>query len=118
MPEENKSRLGRQQALGPSGLFRRVQEEPVERAASDRLGAARAAIAHFGVTVAPVVEEPVPPKAVEAVPGPSLYGRITAKEVIASEKARRGRPKAEGERPWEAAGMSRRTWYRRQAGSE
>ena len=27
----------------------------------------------------------------------------------------RGRPKVEGERPWEAEGLSRRTWYRRQA---
>lgn len=28
-------------------------------------------------------------------------------------KLRRGRPKVEGVRPWEAAGMSRRTWERR-----
>lgn len=26
---------------------------------------------------------------------------------------RRGRPKVEGERPWEAAGVSRTEWYRR-----
>jgi hypothetical protein len=109
-------------------MFRRVQEAPVERAASDRLGAARAAIAHFGVTVAPVVEDPVagpvPPKGPEATPGPSLYGRITAKAAIAAElemqreekaAAKRGRPKVGGERPWEAAGMSRRTWYRKNA---
>ena len=31
---------------------------------------------------------------------------------------RRGRPKAQGERPWEAAGMSRATWYRRKADEE
>jgi hypothetical protein len=31
---------------------------------------------------------------------------------------RRGRPKADGERPWEAAGVSRRTWYRRKAEEE
>lgn len=94
MPDE-KGRLGQQQALGRPGLFRRVRdEEPVrvERAAPERLEAARAAI--------------------EA--RPSLYGRITAAAAIASEK-KRGRPKAEGERPWEAEGVSRRTWFRRKA---
>lgn len=28
---------------------------------------------------------------------------------------KRGRPKVEGPRPWEAEGVSRRTWYRRKA---
>jgi hypothetical protein len=101
--------------LGPSGLFRRVQDaDPVERAASDRLGAARAAIAHFGVTVAPVVEGPV----VEPV-RPQAHRDIewSAPEAAKVEKKGRGRPKVEGERPWEAAGMSRRTWYRQKAGS-
>lgn len=29
-------------------------------------------------------------------------------------KLKRGRPKSTGPKPWEAEGMSRRTWYRRQ----
>ena len=33
---------------------------------------------------------------------------------VAIQKRGRGRPKVEGKRPWEAEGMSRRTWYRRQ----
>jgi hypothetical protein len=30
-----------------------------------------------------------------------------------SDPIKRGRPKITGQRPWEAEGMSRRTWYRR-----
>jgi hypothetical protein len=37
---------------------------------------------------------------------------------VARQKKVRGRPKVGGERPWEAAGLSRRTWYRRQAEEE
>jgi hypothetical protein len=118
VPEEKGSRLGRQLGLGSPGMARRfgTDDEP----SADRLERARASIERFGVTVAPAGDLPpsIPPRAVEAGPGPSLYGRITAKEVIASEKARRGRPKVGGERPWEAAGMSRRTWYRRRGAEE
>jgi hypothetical protein len=30
-------------------------------------------------------------------------------------KLKRGRPRITAPRPWETAGMSKRTWYRRQA---
>jgi hypothetical protein len=30
----------------------------------------------------------------------------------------RGRPKREGDPPWKQAGVSRRTWYRRQQGGQ
>ena|ERR1700694_2755164 len=33
-------------------------------------------------------------------------------------KLKRGRPKIEGKRPWELAGMSKRTWYRREQESK
>jgi hypothetical protein len=55
------------------------------------------------------------------VPGPSLPEMMPEafkEAAVASEVKGRGRPKVEGERPWEAAGMSRRTWYRRQAEEE
>lgn len=38
------------------------------------------------------------------------------KPVKSPGKLKRGRPKIEGARPWEAEGVSRRTWYRRKAG--
>jgi hypothetical protein len=34
---------------------------------------------------------------------------------VGAPKRGRGRPKITGKRPWEIAGMARRTWYRRQA---
>jgi hypothetical protein len=51
-------------------------------------------------------------------------GRVLKREEVLAPPAEakppkgRGRPKVEGERPWEAAGMSRRTWYRRKAAEE
>jgi hypothetical protein len=55
------------------------------------------------------------------VPGPSLPEMMPEafkEAAVAAEVKGRGRPKVEGERPWEAAGMSRRTWYRRKAAEE
>lgn len=40
-----------------------------------------------------------------------------AREALASgSTGRRGRPRVEGERPWELAGLSRTEWYRRRKG--
>lgn len=62
--------------------------------------------------------------------GPSLYSPAirTAEvkpQVIAVQETgsrlpvlKRGRPKVIGTRPWEAAGMSRRSWYRRQKANQ
>jgi hypothetical protein len=38
--------------------------------------------------------------------------RLATAEAVAIRG--RGRPKVQGKRPWELAGMTRRTWYRRQ----
>jgi hypothetical protein len=109
VPED---KLGRQQALGSPGLFRRVQDEPV--AALDRLERARAVLREAEATGR--VRAPPPNQLV--VPGPSLSEMMPAAKAARVEKKGRGRPKVGGERPWEAAGMSRRTWYRRKAAEE
>ena len=97
MPED---KLGRQQALGSPGLFRRVQDAAPIEAGPDRLERAQA-----------VLREVEGEVSVRPVARPSA----AAKEAIAVEKRGRGRPRAEGEGPWVAAGVSRRTWYRRKA---
>ena len=55
------------------------------------------------------------PRAVR-VEAPKVLARVSA---VTASKLKvmkgRGRPRVEGERPWEAAGVSRRTWERRKA---
>ena len=43
--------------------------------------------------------------------------RLREMKAEKSERGKRGpgRPKIEGTRPWEAAGMSKRSWYRKKA---
>jgi hypothetical protein len=117
VPDENKSRLGRQLGLGSPGMARRFGDEGA--GSSDRLEKARAVLAEASKAVG------LPGAFKEAaVHGQAFVpdGRVLKREEVLAPPAEaqqpkgRGRPKAEGERPWEAAGMSRRTWYRRKAG--
>jgi hypothetical protein len=50
-----------------------------------------------------------PPGAIEKMAEAIRSGKLNAK---------RGRPKVEGQRPWEAARISRAEWYRRKAESK
>ena len=117
MPED---KLWRQQALGSSGLFRRVQDAGPVETGSDRLDRARAALSEAseraGVEYLPPGDLPMP-KAEFQVPALSSGG-LQVKGAASPVAKGRGRPKVEGERPWEAAGVSRRTWYRRKAERE
>lgn len=51
-----------------------------------------------------------------SAPNPSSRGSRPPASVPSVSAAKRGpgRPKIEGDRPWEVEGVSRRTWYRRQ----
>lgn len=66
-----------------------------------------------------------------AQPSPGLRERSVAEQgtgantgdvklglAVSGGKRERGRPKVEGVRPWEAAGLSRTEWYRRKAGGK
>jgi hypothetical protein len=50
------------------------------------------------------------PKISEQGPEPSAEGKAV--------KVGRGRPKKEGKRPWEEAGMSKSTWYEKKSRGE
>lgn len=46
---------------------------------------------------------------------PTVHGgEAVGRTAGSSPRLKRGRPKIEGPRPWELAGISKRTWYRRQ----
>jgi hypothetical protein len=51
-----------------------------------------------------------PPALIDKIADAIRSGKLTTKP----NKLKRGRPKIEGPRPWELAGMSKRTWHRRQ----
>lgn len=42
-------------------------------------------------------------------------GKLARPAAVAIQKRGPGRPKIDGKRPWEIAGMSKRSWYRRKA---
>jgi hypothetical protein len=114
VPDENKSRLGRQLGLGAPGMARRFGAD--DELSADRQERARAvlreAVAEGRLTQAKPNQL--------LVPGPSLPEMMPEafkEAAVAPEVKGRGRPKVEGERPWGAAGMSRRTWYRRKGGT-
>jgi hypothetical protein len=89
------------EGLGPPGMARRFVEAAPAPPSPDRLERAREVLTEASAKVA--AKAPDPPSG--------------AKSPLAKE-ARRGRPKVEGEGPWVAAGVSRRTWYRRRAEEE
>jgi hypothetical protein len=105
-------KLGRQLGLGSPGMARRFGAD--DEAASDRLARARAALseasARAGVECRALLMQDRHLEAIKAAE------RARAAPSAAVEKKVRGRPKVGGERPWVAAGLSRRTWYRRQGG--
>lgn len=86
-------RLARQMGLGPPGMARRYglsggegrAESPVSPLSGSEASRDRLA------------------KAEEAV-----------KQAEAKPTGKRGRPKSEGDKPWEAEGLSRSAWYRKQ----
>jgi hypothetical protein len=116
VPDE-KDRLGRQRELGAPGMARRFGA--AEDASTDRLELAGVFLARAEKAVGLPLQQslaaptagPVPPKAHRDIEWSEPKPEAAAKKA-------RGRPKAEGGRPWEAAGMSRRTWYRKKAAEE
>jgi hypothetical protein len=95
-------RLGRQVRLGPSGMARRFSASESEGGVQQQ---------HAG----PKTETGAPMTAGErkVAERGTGSGEASVKALGAESTGKRGRPKVEGDRPWEAEGMSRRTWYRR-----
>jgi hypothetical protein len=84
-------KLGRVQELGPPGLARQVRGAFKEAATTGV-----AFVKDGRVLTDAEVLAPAGPAAAPAAP-----------------RGKRGRPRVEGERPWEALGLSRAAWYRK-----
>lgn len=106
-------RLGRQLGLGPTGLARRYGVEVAADEAGvvgERVGLARAAVARSGVTHSDALGAKVSKSGGERMGAERGTGGGGA-------AVRRGRPRAIEGAPWEAEGVSRRTWERRRKGA-
>lgn len=123
------ARLGRQLALGAVGMARRY-EEVVGAAVIElevlagRVEAARVALTGVsrGLPTGSEngTERSVSERGTGAVSGASdAEVKALARDLVEAAEpfAKRGRPRIEGERPWELEGVSRRTWFRRRQGS-
>jgi hypothetical protein len=107
-------RLPRQLELPPPGLARRF----AMAGGGDRSGPVCEHVAAM-IGEAEAGNQPEPERL------PAVEGNQTGKAgdfvnqaplAASSVEKKRGRPKVEGERPWEAEGISRRTWERRRKG--